>query len=428
MSILKESFYNIEVCKDDNGRTLLFNSLSESVAWFTPETLDTFHGKSNILCNEVQPDIVNAGFIVQKDKDEVSEYMYARRQISFQEFPKHLSYVIAPTMACNYNCEYCFETKKDNLICTQSTMENILSFLKGELEANKSAEHLHIQWFGGEPLLAFDAIEFISKKLIALCKEKSIKYTATVITNGFFLNREKINKLHAFNVKNLQITLDGMADTYATCKGCTKECFDIVIKNIKECVESIPVTIRLNVSKRNENEIQTLISYILTSITGRVSFHIARVQAYDEKTKAIVLSMKEFEAFQRNLFDWAYSVGYQKNIFIERPKCRPIVCDAMLGKSYVIAPDGCLYKCTHQIGFSEYSVGHIATGGIRNKVALDFTQNELPEKCLHCKILPVCAGGCISNRLFLYSEVDCTAKFSEVIESLKAYVRSKNNL
>lgn len=423
--LYKESYYNIDVCKDTQGRTLLFNSISESLAWFTPEVLATFQGKSEIQYSSLLPDIIRAGFVVVNTKDEVCEYMYARHQIAFDKNPKQLSYVIAPTMACNYNCEYCFESKKESSICQKRTMDNIVAFIKAQVELDTCIKHLHIQWFGGEPLLAFDSIEYISDQLIRYCNDTSTNFTSTVITNGYLLNREKINKLRMLKVNNMQITLDGLAETYAICKGCQKDCFDVVIANIKDCDNIIPIVIRLNVSKRNKNEIQDLIAFILDHVTHNVKFHIAPVHAYNEATKDITLGNEEFKNFQRDLINWACNVGYQKNVIILRPRCHPVVCDAMLGKSYVIGPDGCLYKCTHQIGYKEYSVGNVETGATHNAVALSYVENELPNKCGKCKILPVCAGGCITSRIHSHVDVDCVAKFSEVMETLRVYARVK---
>ena len=427
MPIYKESYYNIAVCKDTQGRTLLFNSISESLAWFTPEILATFRGKSEIQYSDFLPDIIRAGFVVLDTKDEVCEYMYTRHQIAFDKNPKQLSYVIAPTMACNYNCEYCFESKKDMGICQKHTMESIVTFIKAQAQLDACIEHLHIQWFGGEPLLAFGSIEYISSQLIHFCNERSIRFTATIITNGYYLNKDKINKLHMLHVKNMQITLDGLANTYAICKGCQKDCFDTVIANIKECEGTIPIVIRLNVSKRNKNEIQDLIAYILNHVTHNVKFHIAPVHAYNEATQGITLGNDEFRDFQRGLIRWACNVGYKKNILISRPKCHLIICDAMLGKSYVIGPDGYLYKCTHQIGYKEYSVGDVETGVTHNAVALSYVKNELPNKCVECKILSVCAGGCIMSRIHSHREVDCVTKLSEVMETLKLYAQVKKN-
>lgn len=87
MPIYKESYYNIAVCKDTQGRTLLFNSISESLAWFTPEILATFRGKSEIQYSDFLPDIIRAGFVVLDTKDEVCEYMYTRHQIAFDKNP-----------------------------------------------------------------------------------------------------------------------------------------------------------------------------------------------------------------------------------------------------------------------------------------------------------------------------------------------------
>jgi len=426
--MFKESVYNIEVCKDDRQRTLLFNTKRGSLAWFDAQVLTTFHGKNIISEKNILSEILEMGFVVDEKRDETYEYLYARKCLSFDSQPKRLSYVIAPTMDCNYNCDYCFESNKSNIFCNKETINNIISFIIDQINNNEQIENLHITWFGGEPLMQFDTIAYISKEIICYCKERSIKYTANIITNGYLLNQTKINMLRNININDIQITVDGLAETYQLAKGCKANCFEKVMDNIKNLKNIIRTTIRINVSKRNLNEIKELISYIIEYINDSVKIHLAPLHAYNNEVYKIVLNNKDFQDFKKSIEDWMIENNYKKNIMISLPSIHLTVCDAMRGASFVIDPEGFLYKCNHHIGHKEKSVGNIATGYINNQIAYDFVNNALPKKCLKCDILPICAGGCISNRLENGINVDCLIKRMEIKQQIITYLKCKNNI
>lgn len=96
---------------------------------------------------------------------------------NFQIQLNNVSYVIAPTLNCNYNCVYCFENKENRkLRMNFNTAEDILSFIIKQIESNKLIKSIKITWFGGEPLLSYDLILEFSKKIIAKLNKMNILY------------------------------------------------------------------------------------------------------------------------------------------------------------------------------------------------------------------------------------------------------------
>lgn len=424
--MLKESHYNIEIATDANNRTLLFNTKRESIAWFTPTVLATFHNKTQINPNNILPEIITSGFVVDDTKDEIHEYLYMRHQIAFAEYPKQLSMVIAPTMRCNYNCEYCFESEKPNTICDRATADGIVAFICSHLSTNPMAESLHITWFGGEPLLAFDILQHISNELIKYCSIHKIDYSANIITNGYLLNTNIVRLLHDLKVNHVQITIDGLGETYSSVKRCHLHCFDRVMDNIRSCKSVLPVTVRINVSKHNLHEIKDLVSHIINNVNSSARFYFAPVNDYFGEMQSIILTHEEFRTFKNSIYDWAFQKGWHGNFDMSRPSIRLISCDAMAGKSFAIDPEGYLYKCTHHLAKKAYSVGSVFSGILNNKTAFNFVCNNLPIKCKKCKLLPICAGGCILNRLEKnHMQVNCQAKKNEIMDQVKHYTQSK---
>ena len=97
--------------------------------------------------------------------------MKIRNQRSFM----HLT--IAPTMECNFNCFYCFETNKPKGKMTPEVMDSIIKYI----ESMPSLEKIYLTWFGGEPLLAIELMELFYAKLT----QHSFKsFDSNVITTG----------------------------------------------------------------------------------------------------------------------------------------------------------------------------------------------------------------------------------------------------
>ena len=46
-----------------------------------------------------------------------------------------------------------------------------------------------ISWFGGEPLLEMEVIDYVSQKVMEICRKAHKPYTAAVTSNGYLLSR-----------------------------------------------------------------------------------------------------------------------------------------------------------------------------------------------------------------------------------------------
>jgi uncharacterized protein len=51
-------------------------------------------------------------------------------------------------------------------------------------------DHLHVDWFGGEPLIAQDVVFELSEFAANKCREAKIKFTGGMTTNGSKLTKK----------------------------------------------------------------------------------------------------------------------------------------------------------------------------------------------------------------------------------------------
>ena len=106
---------------------------------------------------------------------------------------RRIRLTICPTMACNFDCPYCFQAHR---VATMSeAVQDDVAALAERLLATSGAKELSIVWYGGEPLLAPQVIKRLTRLLEAACSKHGAGIRASVLTNGYLLDREMVRLL-----------------------------------------------------------------------------------------------------------------------------------------------------------------------------------------------------------------------------------------
>src|SRR5271166_6301773 len=254
---LKPSVFNTQV--RHNGKHLAFNSLvacsvemDDAQAQVFNDALDEI-GRSGSSADESLLRCLYAlGFVVRADEDEL-----AREQARFKsvrEDTETLRLTIAPTMACNLHCSYCFQQDfAGRRTMRLDVQRGVVEFVRRKTEGAKA---LVVQWFGGEPLLRYKQIVAMTEAFQRICAERGMRYHAEIMTNGMLLTPEIIASLAKLSVKAIQIPLDGDVATYAQRKGVSMEralaFHDFLVGHMQSLVDATgSVTIRINVDRDN---------------------------------------------------------------------------------------------------------------------------------------------------------------------------------
>lgn len=98
------------------------------------------------------------------------------------------------TDACNFNCRYCFVNHQPNDMPFQIADDTCKWLLN-------HTEKPEVFFFGGEPTLRWDDI-------IVPLVEKYPDINYSITTNGFVLNKEKIDFLSKYNF-SIMLSMDG---------------------------------------------------------------------------------------------------------------------------------------------------------------------------------------------------------------------------
>ncbi|WP_373215437.1 radical SAM protein [Peptostreptococcus anaerobius] len=411
----KISKFNIE-CPSENG-ILIYNTFSSGVLSLNEEYSNEYSNlkKYGTCRKDLFNELCNGSMLIDKNTNEVSKINILSKSERFST--NCLSLTIAPTLSCNFKCPYCYEKGVEMNSMTKEIIHETIDFIKYRIDNNTK---LGIAWYGGEPLLEINTIEYITKKLFETLDSIEENFEANIVTNGYLLSKEVALKLKNCKVKHAQITLDGPPKIHDKRRILmnNKPTFNKIINNIKECCNILDITIRINVDKTNIEYINDIVLILKENdIYDKVNVYLAPVDDINSKSKNTdCFDTIEFANKESAFTKFKLQSELHNSIV---PDCNLGICGAVNLNSFVIAPDGRLYKCWDEIGRIESSVGNVSTGITYNDT-LDFYLNYdvLSEKCKDCSYLPTCMGGCPYKKKML-GENQCFSLKYNIMDVLK---------
>lgn len=323
--------------------------------------------------------------------------------------PNALSLVLVPTTGCNFACPYCFEKNKQNIVMNDEVINNLITFVKGHVNAKK----IFLTWYGGEPLIVFSTI----KKIYTSIKENiDIPVTSRkLITNGYLLNENKIKYFKEIGLKSMQITLDGKRITHNTTRKLKKTnrgSYDIIIRNIDKVVSLFPecaISLRINISNSNKDEFFPLYKELSLRWKGQ-NLYIYPGFIREDSDNGCSFSCNTLNATDRlNFYQEIHAQGGSLNA---SPKNVDKGCMANTINSYIIGPQGEIYKCWNDVSNLNKIIGYINKKDFTNRKLFYAYMNQLSpfndSSCTQCFLFPICSGGCSWYRYRNYFE---TGKF-----------------
>lgn len=403
------SKYNFMIPYKD-GRYLAYNAGTNDLAIMEANEYKVYEKleKEGIEIEdaELKERLMEGGFIYQDDINELDVIRMKMNQIRCNS--QSLGITIAPTSDCNFRCVYCFEKNViQPIYMSEETENHIIEYIRSKISEIK---RLSIAWYGGEPLLGYESIRRISKAVLAMCEEYDVQYAANIITNGYLLNAERIRELVSWHVNQYQITIDGGCKMHNKRRALQsgKETYNVILNNLKLLAdyEGISISVRVNVDKENVKEIESVLEMVAgLSKNGNIVCYPGHVEAIEGCYKEETCLNNEEYAELTGKFNQSLKDKDMPPIFFEEyPTVQYGGCSATGLNALIINADGKLYKCWNEIGDESHCIGKISDSFWREKyraeymkyMAYDPTQDE---KCVECKFLPLCMGGCPFKRV-----------------------------
>ena len=181
------SRYNILISLR-GGRTLAYNAMGGASAVWEEMDAEVFQsierGEEIDATDNRVAELLYGGFVVRAGTNELE--ILRRQYYASRNNPSGMVLTIAPTLMCNFGCDYCFQGHNKPRGSMQPDVQDAVFALVAR--AAPTIKHLHIAWYGGEPLLAPAVIASLSDRVISLCDQRGIAFDAMIVTNGYKLD------------------------------------------------------------------------------------------------------------------------------------------------------------------------------------------------------------------------------------------------
>lgn len=397
---MKWSRYNYMFPADKN-EYFLYNSLSNSFIQLDRATYKQMKAikkdSDRFDFNQfpgLKEQLIAAKILTDNDLDEYYRIKLTKHLKRFDR--TGMSLTIAPTLYCNFNCSYCYEASRPPVFMTDEIEDKIVEFVKTFSELKT----LHVTWYGGEALLVFERIRTLSQKLIALGKD----YSASLITNGYEMNAEKVDLFHDLQIGVVHITIDGLEEVHNRRRPHLKndDSFARIQKNLdylmmKQEELDVRINIRVNIDKSNEDDYGPLYLYLkqrypnntFLVYPGFVHEKFGSCNSVPDE----LLDRQMRADFTLRMFEEYGIPGL--NFF---PDLSMHECMARHVNSYLVDSRGDLYKCWTDVGMKEKVVGNVNQKGSLNSTVLTrYLTGADPfdePKCQRCYYVPICEGRC----------------------------------
>lgn len=360
-------------------------------------------------------------FVVPCDCDEVGNTIKLRNRQRNSKELYHL--IINPTLDCNLDCWYCYESKIVNSRISPSVVQAICKHLENHY-IESPFKHLKLSFFGGEPMMRPMEITKIVEFAGEFCRSKGVELLLDFTTNATLISQKFLNFLAEYSCV-FQITLDGDRIQHNKIKAPLKgnmDTFGSTIRNIHRIQKSIAnshVAIRVNFDG------ETLKNF------GEI---LSEIKTLDRKRCRVILKkiwQVEAEIVDKNLIDEAINM-LVSNDFVIDYYGQGGWCFADYDNQATINYDGRVFRCTTIPAFDEeHSLGNLnlITGEIewdQEKIAY-LSNQKIPDICMECKMLPSCGGPCRKQVNEGWNDA-CFLSVQNISMEDFALVQFKNNL
>lgn len=402
----KPSRFTLMAWEQSQPRSLLvYNSFTGGFARFTSPTADRVESLmqgatvADHAANLVDG-LVSAGLLVDQRIDELA--LANATQDIYKGRHDSLNLILMPTEKCIFRCVYCYEDFLKGKMRSE-IKQGVLQLVENEAPGLR---RLKVDWFGGEPLSAFDVVQELSVGLLDLCERRGIEYASSMTTNAYLLDEVRAPRALALGIRRFQVTLDGPAETHDRLRVLQngRGTFERIIHNLvmlKRLDEEFAVRIRVNFTPEVAAAVPAFLGFLGERFGGDPRFsvwfhpvghwggpHDEEVEVCDERTS---------EEFGLEFMALAADAGFSLAAWRDAIQPFGSVCYAADPRSFVIGSDGNVYKCTVAFTKAENLVGHLTGDGdlhlSADRLAMWTSSGEETDTgCQACAFRPACHG------------------------------------
>ena len=434
---MQPSMFNVQVPLAERHEVFLMNTFSDAQLLVSSDVaglLDRLaRGDTRFDADERETiqALSENGFVVESRERE----RHSLRDFftSVREDTERLKITVLTTLQCNFACDYCFQGDHGdhNKFAAKMTLETaakVASWIEQRLDEVRP-QTFTLTLFGGEPLLNLPAAYDLSERCHALCRERGIEQTISVITNGLLLTPDVVDRLTPYGLAGVKITLDGDRDTHNRMRPLRgrQGTFDRIIENVRRVAGKVAITIGGNFDESSWESYPALLEFLreqeFADQIARINFKpvikapapeqpkglipLTVVGANDKPLGGTCMTIAGAGASRASTpCDSCHFVDEKMEFLREETRKHGFntpdgvhmgPCEIHRRHAYTIGPDGSLYACPGFTGDAKESTGHIDRREETWRLAAAERFERLSahkDECGDCSFIPVCGGGC----------------------------------
>jgi len=407
---------------DVEGNTVGYNARTGIFALLGAEDAALLRSSAPVSDGPERTELLRMGFL--HDGSELGQV--GHRFATSRNRTDGLHLAIAPTMACDFCCAYCYEKHQTKTgAMSPATQDALLRYL--ERSAMPSLEAIRVSWFGGEPLLALDVVASLTRRIQVLADQHGVQIGRPMfISNGNQLTDSAISTLKDVGISRIQISFDSLLHDPPRTRGVLMsngEPSQLLTNAIRAAEEFDHLSIRVNVGPTNLGDVPQIVNTLVqhglgdqTSL-GRITEYHDICACEDEITQFNHVFDQRLRTFSRIDMDTTTKLSQYGALF-SRLKPKNTFCGAIARTMLVVGPVGDLYRCWHSLGCKAEAIGNLHSGIDKDGVDAAW-QNFSPlstSECRDCRVLPLCMGGCTHAKVFTGPIRTCEAIREQIEE------------
>src|SRR5688572_11391175 len=434
---MQPSMFNVQVPVADGTEVFLMNTFSDAQLLASPDVVGLLDriGRGDTTFTDEESETIGSltenGFVVESREQE--RHSLKQYFTDVREDTERLKITVLTTLQCNFACDYCFQGDHGdyNKFAAKMSLEtarNVTSWIEQRLDEVRP-EKFTLTLFGGEPLLNLPVAYYLAERGHALCAERGIEQTISIITNGLLLTPDVVDRLTPYGLAGVKITLDGDRDTHNRMRPLRgrQGTFDKIIENVRRVADKVAITIGGNFDESSWDSYPALLEYLreqeFADKIARINFKPIIRAPEAEKPKGLIpltvvggnnkplagtcmTSAGAGGGKASTPCDSCHFVDEKMSFLRDETRKHGFhtpdgihmgPCEIHRRHAYTIGPDGSLYACPGFTGEATESTGHIdgREETWRQAAAKRFDRlSAHKEACGDCSYVPVCGGGC----------------------------------
>ncbi|MBD5156277.1 MAG: thioether cross-link-forming SCIFF peptide maturase [Butyrivibrio sp.] len=322
---------------------------------------------------------------------------------------------------CNLACRYCFAEEGEyhgrRALMSAEVGKKALDFLVAN---SGQRRNLEVDFFGGEPLMNFDAVREIVGYGRELEKKHDKKFRFTMTTNGVLLNDGILDFVNK-ECGNLVLSVDGRKEVHDRMRPFRNGAgsYDLIMPKFIRAADSRNQSnyyVRGTFTHNNldfSNDVLSLadLGFKQISVEPVVAEasedyaireeDLPRIfEEYDKLAVEMIKREKEGRGF--NFFHFMIDLTGGPCVYKRLSGCG-------CGTEYIaVTPWGDFYPCHQFVGHEEFLMGNVYDGIVRPDIRRDFNYSNVytKDKCRDCFCKFYCSGGCSANAYNFNGSID----------------------